>query len=103
MTCSNTLITWISVRMRECTSMHSCRTSIGTNATADWRKRKKCTLRFEVDANSKAEARTPEHAKPEKTLRTLRNRRSGTYVDLKFLWICTTDSRYAPDYRAGRR
>src|SRR2546425_412221 len=42
--------------MRQCMLTRSCRTSIGMNATAGWRKQRRCTLRSGVDANSTQEA-----------------------------------------------
>src|SRR3989449_4062277 len=42
--------------MRQCMLTRSCRTSIGMNATAGWRKQRRCTLRSGVDASSTQEA-----------------------------------------------
>src|SRR5213594_2312026 len=42
--------------MRQCTLTHSCRTSIGMNATVVWKRQRRCTLRSVVDANSIQEA-----------------------------------------------
>src|SRR5262249_17230381 len=91
-----------SVPMPQCTSTLSCRTSIGMNATGDWKKPRNCSARFAVDVNAN-NYRIRLHAEADNKMLFYRGDYSRTNVIHNIHWTSATVTGYAHKYRAGRR